>query len=166
MKTYVSKFVPKNKKKYNGNADNITARSSWERNVFIWCDNNKDIVKWSSEEVIIPYHYEVDKRTHRYFPDVFIEMKNGDKLLVEIKPDKETRPPQSGKKTKRYLNEAMIYVKNMNKWAAAEKYAKDHGWKFEVWTEKTLQKMKIMPRKPKSLPQMKPLRKRRSVKKK
>ena len=39
----------------------------------------------------------------------------------------------------------------MNKWKAAESYAKDRGWTFEIWTEKTLIKMGIMPK------QLKPL---------
>jgi hypothetical protein len=30
----------------------------------------------------------------------------------------------------------MTYVKNINKWEAANEYAKDRGWKFVIWTEK------------------------------
>ena len=42
------------------------------------------------------------------------------------------------------MTEALTYVKNMNKWEAAENYAKDRGWEFQVWTEKTLQEMKLL----------------------
>jgi hypothetical protein len=33
----------------------------------------------------------------------------------------------------------------MNKWKAANEYAKDRGWEFQIWTEKTLTEMGIMP---------------------
>ena len=31
----------------------------------------------------------------------------------------------------------------MNKWEAADEYAKDNGYEFQVWTEKTLNSMGI-----------------------
>jgi hypothetical protein len=111
---------------------------------------------WSSEEIVIPYLYEVDKKYHRYFVDLKITFKDGKTLLVEIKPEKETTPPKNpGRKTKRYLNEGMTYIKNMNKWKAANTYAKDRGWQFQVWTEKTLQSMGILPKQMKKLPPLK-----------
>ena len=57
----------------------------------------------------------------------------------------------------------------MNKWQAANEYAKDRGWEFQVWTEKTLQEMKLMkkpvPGKLKSLPKLKPFRRKKRRKK-
>jgi hypothetical protein len=86
-------------------------------------------------------------------------------LLVEIKPAVQTAPPKfTGKKTKRYINEGMSYVKNMNKWTAAESYAKDRGWKFAIWTEKELTSMGIMPKQPKKLKPLKPLPKMKKTK--
>ena len=82
-------------------------------------------------------------------------------LLVEIKPDKETRPPKGQKRTKKYINEAFTYVKNMNKWEAAQKYSADRGWVFQIWTEKTLQEMKIMPKYIKPLKPLGPVRKKK-----
>ena len=32
----------------------------------------------------------------------------------------------------------------MNKWEAANDYAKDRGCDFQIWTEKTLQEMKLL----------------------
>ena len=52
----------------------------------------------------------------------------------------------------------MDYVKNQNKWKAAERFAKDRGWKFVVWTENTLERMGI---KPKSTKPLKPYVKRK-----
>ena len=148
---YKGKYKPKNKSKYSGDPTNIIYRSLWERNAFRWCDDNPKVKSWSSEEVVIPYLYEVDKRYHRYFMDLKIVYTDGRTVLVEIKPDKETRPPTGAKRTKRYINEGMTYVKNMNKWEAANEYAKDRGWEFQIWTEKTLSTMGILPKSMKPL---------------
>lgn len=130
------KYKVKNPKKYRGDAHNVIYRSSWEKYAFKWCDETSDVKSWSSEEVIIPYLYEVDKRYHRYFVDLRIDFINGETWLIEIKPEKETKKPTSNMRTKRGLTEAMTYVKNMNKWYAAEDFAKNRGWKFVIWTEK------------------------------
>jgi hypothetical protein len=37
----------------------------------------------------------------------------------------------------------MTYAKNISKWEAANAYALDRGWKFEVWTEETLKGLGI-----------------------
>ena len=100
--------------------------------------------------------------------DLKITFTNGQTILVEIKPEKETNPPKRPDKSKRYINEAMTYVKNMNKWEAANEYAKDRGWGFQIWTEKTLTEMGIMPTQSKKgglkpLKPMKPFRKKKST---
>src|SRR6056300_315508 len=104
---YSGKYKPKNIKKYAGDPNKIVYRSHWEKLVFMWCDGNSDIKSWSSEEVVVPYLWEVDKKYHRYFVDVKITYTNGKTVLVEIKPDKETRPPKRPDKSKRYINEAL-----------------------------------------------------------
>lgn len=153
------KFKPKNIEKYKGDFTKITYRSSWELKCFNWCDQNSAVKYWSSEEVVIPYLYAVDKRYHRYFMDLKITWKDGSVDLIEIKPDKETRPPDyPGKKTKRYINESLSYIKNENKWEAARIYAKDRNWGFQIWTENTLIKMGIMPKPIKRLKALKPLK--------
>ena len=156
MKTYKGFYIVKHRSKYRGDPDNVVYRSMWEARCFSWCDNNSSVKNWRSEEIVIPYLYEVDKKYHRYFVDLKITFKDGKTLLVEIKPEKETTPPKNpGRKTKRYLNEGMTYIKNMNKWKAANTYAKDRGWQFQVWTEKTLQSMGILPKQMKKLPPLK-----------
>lgn len=158
---YSGRYKVKNRKKYKGDADNVVFRSMWERHCFKWCDENPNIKSWSSEEVVIPYFYDVDKKYHRYFMDLKITFKDGKTILVEIKPEKETLPPKRPDKSKRYINEAMTYVKNMNKWEAASKFAKDNNWGFQIWTEKTLTKMGIMPKQIKPLKPLKPIRKKK-----
>lgn len=140
---YSGRYTVKNPKKYKGDFTNVIYRSLWEKSVFMWCDNNPKVKGWSSEEIVIPYYYDADKRYHKYFPDIKIIFE--DKiLLVEIKPEKETVPPTGPKRTKKYINEGFTYIKNMNKWEAAESYCKDRNWQFQIWTEKTLQEMGLL----------------------
>ena len=54
--------------------------------------------------------------------------------LVEIKPDKETRPPTT-KNKKRFLVESKTFAKNMSKWTAAKNYCQLRGWQFKIITE-------------------------------
>lgn len=155
---YSGRYRVKNRSKYKGNPDNVVFRSLWERNAFKWCDETKEVKYWVSEEVVIPYLWEVDKKYHRYFMDLKITFSNGKTVLVEIKPEKETKPPAfNGKKTKRYINEGMTYIKNMNKWSAAQEYAADRGWGFEIWTENKLSIMGILPKPKKTIKPIKKL---------
>ena len=141
---YRGKFNPKNLAKYEGDFRRIEYRSSWERAVFKWCDNNDAIAQWSSEEVIVPYRCKTDNRVHRYFVDLKITFKNGETYLVEIKPKKETLEPKKKTRASRgYLTEVLKYIKNMSKWEAAAAYAQQRGWKFEVWHEDTLKALGI-----------------------
>ena len=159
---YSGKYKVKNIKKYSGDPDKVVYRSSWEKACFVWCDQNPKVVKWSSEEVVVPYRWDIDKKMHRYFVDLKITFDDNKTILVEIKPDKETAPPKRPDKSKRYIGEAMTNVKNMNKWEAANNFAKDRGWEFQIWTEETLYSMKIL----KKLKPLKPLKPYRKKKKK
>lgn len=155
---YSGKYKVKHPSKYKGDSSNVVFRSLWEKAAFKWCDENSMVRNWSSEEVVIPYLWDVDKRYHRYFMDLRITYTSGKTVLVEIKPEKETMPPKRPDKSKRYINEAITYVKNQNKWEAAAEYAKDRGWSFEIWTEKHLQAMGILPPPQKKLNKLKPLK--------
>jgi len=155
---YSGKYQVMNPKKYKGDHSNVIYRSMWEKYVFMWCDSNPKVKAWSSEETVIPYYYDVDKRYHRYFPDLKIVME-GKTILVEIKPKKDTEPPKGQRKTKQYINEGLTYVKNMNKWEAANNFCKDRKWEFQIWTEETLYSMGIMTKPLKKVPgKLKPLK--------
>ena len=137
------KFTPINPWKYAGDPSNIIMRSSWETRFAIWCDQNPAVLKWNSEETVVPYVCPTDNKWHRYFIDFRIQVKDKTgslkTYLVELKPDKQTRPPEiPGRKTKRFLIEAATYVKNEAKWKAATSFAKDRGWEFIILTEKHL----------------------------
>ena len=142
---YKGRYKIKNPDKYLGNPTNVIFRSLWERNTFRWCENNPKVRAWSSEEIVVPYKCKVDNKLHRYFVDLYVEMNNGQTILVEIKPKKETLPPKQPKrKTKKFLNEVITFSKNQDKWEAADQYAKHKGWKFQVWTEETLKNLGVL----------------------
>lgn len=137
------RFSPSNPKKYNGDPTMIFFRSGWEKRVMSWLDTNESVRSWSSEEIVIPYVSPVDGRRHRYFPDFLVEVIGVDgqikTILIEVKPDAQTREPKKQKKTtKRYITEVVTYGVNQAKWQAAEQYCKAKGWNFKVLTEKDL----------------------------
>ena len=141
---YSGRYTVKNPKKYEGDFQKVKYRSLWERQTFKWLDNNRGVIGWSSEEVVVPYRCRTDGKVHRYFVDLFIRTKEGKVFLIEIKPKKQTLPPKkTSRKTKRYLTEVLTYAKNQSKWEAATAYAKKYGMTFEVWHEDTLRSFGI-----------------------
>ena len=140
---YKSKYKPKNRSKYLGDPDKIICRSLWERKVCKYLDGNKNILRWGSEELVIPYYSPVDNKNHKYYPDFIVEkIGNDDKietLIIEVKPLKQTQKPKRKKKTsKSYIRECMTYEKNIAKWKAAKEMCDKNGWKFLILTEKDL----------------------------
>ena len=101
---YKGRFKPANPQKYKGDPTKIIYRSWWERNVFSWLDKHKDVLWWQSEEVIVPYRSPIDGRMHRYFPDVIVHKYDGNgkkhTVMIEIKPYKQTLPPNVANKNK------------------------------------------------------------------
>lgn len=136
------KFRPKNPQKYRGDANNVIYRSTWEIKVMGYLDENPNVVWWASEELPIPYYSPIDKKKHRYFPDFIAQMRKSDgKLMtyvIEVKPERQTKPPTQKRKTKTFLQEAITYEVNKAKWIAATEFCKDHGWEFLILTEKHL----------------------------
>lgn len=140
---YSGKFSPKNPTKYLGDPTNIIYRSLWERRVMVHLDENPGVMKWSSEEIVIPYLSPVDNRWHRYFPDFYVQTMNKNGMLesrvLEIKPKSQAVAPKAKKRvTKQYIQEVMTYGINEAKWKAATEYCKDRNWKFVVLTEDDL----------------------------
>ena len=142
--SYKGRYTIKNLDKYAGDPKKVVYRSLWERNTFRWCENNPKVKLWNSEEVVVPYVSSIDKKLHRYYVDLLIQMDNKKTYLIEIKPKKETQPPKSrSRRTKKFINEQLTYIKNNDKWEAANKFAEHNGWKFQVWTEETLKNLGI-----------------------
>lgn len=154
VKSYKGKYRVKNPKKYKGNHLDCVYRSLKERQVMVYCDSCPEIEGWGSETVVVRYLYEVDNKVHRYFTDFYVEIrtKSGElrKMILEYKPFSQTKPPQQSKKNpnhwkkrKRFVTEQLTYIKNRNKWSAANQWAKDNGMDFYVITEKDTKDMKF-----------------------
>jgi len=142
MKYLQGTFVPANPSKYSGDVTKIYFRSSWEKKAMVFFDNNPSILKWSSEEVIVPYISPIDGKQHRYFPDFLIMVKTIDgtinRIMVEIKPAIQCSPPKQGKKTKRMITEMHTFMVNQAKWIAAKSWCDRNNMKFQIITEKEL----------------------------
>jgi|TARA_R110000744_G_scaffold37431_4_gene85783 hypothetical protein len=133
-------FTPSNQHKFIGSK--AVYRSGLELKFFRFCDNNPNVKKWGSENVVVPYISPLDKRAHRYYVDNYIEILEGKylkKYLVEIKPSKQTKPPTTKYRKRRHLlYEQRAYVVNQAKWEAARNYSKKNGCEFIILTEKEL----------------------------
>ena len=142
---YSGRYRVKNLQKYVGNSSNVRYRSLWERQVFRWLDSNKNVALWNSEEVVVPYRCKSDNKIHRYFVDLYVKFNDGKSYLIEIKPKKQTIPPKKPtRKSKKYLNEVMVYIKNQSKWEAANAVCQRNGWKFIILTEDHLKTPKYL----------------------
>lgn len=139
----VSKYSPINLKKYKGKIP-IIVRSSWERMLCQWIDNNSNILEWSSESIVIQYFDPVQNKLRRYYPDFFIKIKNKygkiEVWIIEVKPYHETQPPKFSKKKskKTLLHQESTYITNNAKWKAANNYCNKMKWKFKILTEKQM----------------------------
>lgn len=141
--TYKGKYKVTNRTKYRGDAQDVVYRSSWELKFMKWCDQNPSVLEWGSETVVIPYKSPVDNKIHRYFVDFYIKVLSQDgtvsRYLVEIKPEKFTKPPDIPKrKTRKFIEEVFQYGTNQAKWKAANEFCMDRNMKFLVLTESDL----------------------------
>lgn len=130
-------------KKYMGDPTQVVYRSSWELSMMKWLDRNDGVIGWFSEYPI-PYINLLDEHRHTYYVDFLIHFKNGQKLLVEVKPEYQTKlPEKKSRVTKKYVTETMTYAKNVSKWVYAKEWAKKRGYGFKVFTENELKKLGI-----------------------
>jgi len=134
LKFAQSVYQVKNLEKYIGTKPPY-CRSSWETTFCMFCDNNPSVQQWASEPVKIPYRDPLTGKPTVYVPDFLISYidKNMKKHaeLIEIKPANQMLIEKVGKNA---YNQAQ-YVKNMAKWAAANKWAQQQGLKFRVINE-------------------------------
>jgi len=138
-KSYKGIYKPTYPKKYVGDPNRIVYRSLLERRFMLYCDRTEDVVNWASEEISIPYISPIDKKLHRYYPDFIVKTSKGKKLIIEIKPYRQTSQPKAPKrKTRAYLREQLEYIKNNAKWKAAKAFCEDKGFEFKILTEKEL----------------------------
>ena len=138
---YKGRYTPKNPKKYLGDPSRVIYRSSWERKFMRYCDDNAAILEWGSEEVIIPYLSPWDGKIHRYFPDFYIKVRqaNGSvkKMIIEVKPKKQTVPPTvtPKRKTRRWYKDVKTWGINEAKWKYAIEWCNSNDMEFKILTE-------------------------------
>tara|TARA_B100001769_G_scaffold245597_1_gene215507 strand:+ start:230 stop:679 length:450 start_codon:yes stop_codon:yes gene_type:complete len=147
--SYKGKFKPKNRAKYKGDHTAITYRSLWELRFMRYLDTTPSVLKWSSEEIVIPYRSPIDGRRHRYFPDFWVKVKTSEGLvkesLIEVKPKAQCSPPKGAppkdrRKRGRFIREVKTWGINEAKWKAAKAYCDDRKWGWKILTEDDLTK--------------------------
>ena len=161
-------YIPKNKDKViKLNAKGgVFFRSSWEKKIITWLDNKKEIVKWGSECIRIPYQMthvvngELKIKEHSYYPDFYYELKMPDgsiqTVIAEVKPKAEYNDAvlftegkfQTPEKTSLKKLQSLEYKfkmaqKNAEKWQTMIKWCDKKGYKFIVITEDTLKKFNL-----------------------
>lgn len=130
-------YTPKNPDKYIGK-HLPKYRSGWEFTFMQFCDNNKHVMKWASEALVIPYMNPLTGKKTNYIPDFFVVYQNkfGQQIaeVVEIKPKKQSLIESRVASAK---DRAIVAV-NHAKWASAMAYCKQNGFTFRVITEDDL----------------------------
>lgn len=116
-----------NPKKYFGPRP-IIYRSSWELKFMMWCENNSNVIEWSSESTAIPYYDNLGNR-HMYYLDFTVKLKNSKTLIVEVKPKSDIPKCDADLKNPRK-------AQNFFKWRAAKEFAKQNvNMEFVLVTE-------------------------------
>lgn len=144
-------FTPMYPLKYIGDPTKIIYRSNWEKVFLNYLDKNPNVLRYGSEEVIIPYVSPLDHKVHRYFVDFAVEVLSSDnkikRYLIEIKPYNQTIPPSTKKINESYKSQLETFLINKAKWNAALQYCKERNLEFKVITEKELFKNDIYKKK-------------------
>lgn len=129
-------YEMKNPEKYIGN-HKPKYRSGWELNMMMFFDNNKNVIKWASESIAIPYMNPLKGKRANYIPDFFVVYvnKHGDQLaeVIEVKPKSQTSITEAKSKY-----DQLHAIVNHAKWAAATQYCKRNGFSFRIITEQQL----------------------------
>jgi len=126
-------YTVTNANKYVGNGS-PRFRSSWEWAFMNFCDGNDNILQWASEPVRIPYQHPLTGKMTTYVPDFIVTYRGPNNTtraeLIEIKPKR-----QSIIEDKQSQRDRAIVAINYAKWAAAQKWCKNHGLVFRIITE-------------------------------
>jgi hypothetical protein len=130
-------YEVRNPEKYIGN-HKPRYRSGWEFTFMQFCDNNKSVLKWASEALVIPYRHPLTGKPTNYIPDFFVvyQNKHGKQIaeVVEIKPKKQSLIESRVASAR---DRAVVAI-NHAKWIAASAYCKQNGFTFRVVTEDDL----------------------------
>jgi hypothetical protein len=130
-------YTPIHREKYLGQYNPIF-KSLLEYRMMRYLDESSSIEKWVYEPGGISYLDEsTDKKRHYYIDFMaVVKPKEGNEktVWIEVKSEKETKPPKNPKN----LRDLALWVKNQSKWKAAREMAARRGAEFLVVTEKLL----------------------------
>ena len=137
-----------NIEKYIGDTSKVIYRSSWEKKMMTFCDMNERIMKWSSENIQIPYLNPVENAIKIYNIDFYFQVRQDDNsiknIIAEVKPSKKLEKPMlpttrlTEKRIEAHNYQMKEYVTNVYKFQAAKKWAEERGWEFMIVTEQFL----------------------------
>lgn len=141
-------YKPIYPEKYVGKGP-ILYRSAMELKLFLFLDKNKNVITWNSEGVIIPYLNPLTNKVSRYYVDGFVSIKEGSEVknyLIEVKPKKQTKPPEftARQKEKTKVYETKMWLQNQAKWEATKKWLNEYNQRnktnlqFMILTEEHL----------------------------
>lgn len=164
-------YVPNNKDKVikMNSQGGLFYRSSWEKKIMIWLDNNTKVSKWGAECIKIPYNSiemledgvtgtrELGTKERCYYPDFYYELIKEDgstkKVVAEIKPKKEfelacqflsedfkVKDNLSIKGLKNLEYDFKNAQKNAAKWTTMIEWCNKKGFEFIIITEDHLNK--------------------------
>jgi hypothetical protein len=132
-------YTLRHPEKYVGDPNKVVFRSSWEEQTCSFFDNNPNVLRWSSEEIYIPYIKPTDGKVHRYYPDYWIEYKNNTgnvvQEIIEVKPEDQVFIQRKSRLTEW---DKVTYNINRAKWKAAGEFCKKKGIKFRILTERSI----------------------------
>src|SRR5277367_1037088 len=129
------RYMVQNPSRYAGDPGSVVARSKWELMYMQALDTSPMVRKWVSEprNLGISYISPLDKKVHQYWPDFLVQYVDGNVEILEIKPLKQSVTESA---TTNY--DKIELLKNVAKWAAADRFARAIGGRFRVITERTL----------------------------
>lgn len=103
-------------------------RSGWELAYMQYLDTNPDVVGYRYEDVVIRYvSNKKTGKTRQYWPDFLVQQRDGQQLLVEIKPKRKLDQDRVQKKLK-----------------AAAEWCRAHQVTLMVLTEKELKLLGLL----------------------
>lgn len=104
------------------NDKNVYYASSYELKAFERLEKDDNVTSYERPRIAIKYVRPDDNRMHRYVPDILAVRADGNKTLIEIKP------------------ESMLLDEiTKSKIIAAQLYSRKKNYDFAIWTEKELE---------------------------
>ena len=91
-------------------------------------DQDEETSFWSYEEVVIEYvSNKKTGRKRKYYPDFYVELKNGDRHIIEVKPTR--------KLAQRVVKKKLV---------AAEEWCQKHQMVLKIITERELKELGLL----------------------